>query len=145
VWYRSAVGLVESGLPGIRVRPYILVLLVGRLECGTSRFSIILVKENAPTPDALGATNGLVLFAMSFTRSFCPAFARYETNQGPQFASTSDTRGSCSWLFVTSTNNKILYGYLWAVIMASIAYACSLLGSQIERSSAVSHDCTSTE
>jgi hypothetical protein len=42
---------------------------------------MILVKENAPTPDSLGATNGLVLFAMCLTRSFCPAFARYENNQ----------------------------------------------------------------
>jgi hypothetical protein len=38
---------------------------------------MILVKEMAPTPESLGATNGLVQFAMSFTRSICPAFARY--------------------------------------------------------------------
>ena len=38
---------------------------------------MILVKESAPTPESLGATNGLVQFAMSFTRSICPAFARY--------------------------------------------------------------------
>lgn len=46
-----------------------------------SRLNIILVKENAPTPDSLGATNGLVLFAMCLTRSFCPAFVRYGDNQ----------------------------------------------------------------
>ena len=78
MWYHSAVGLVESGLLGIRVRPCILALFVVRLKGDNSRFSIILVKENTPTPDSLGATNGLVLFAMSLTRSFCPAFARYE-------------------------------------------------------------------
>jgi hypothetical protein len=49
-------------------------------EMQLSRLSMILVKENAPTPDSLGATNGLVLFAMCLTRSFCPAFARYEDN-----------------------------------------------------------------
>ncbi len=38
---------------------------------------MILVKETAPTPESLGATNGLVQFAMSLTRSICPAFARY--------------------------------------------------------------------
>jgi hypothetical protein len=41
----------------------------------------MLVKEHAPTPDSLGATNGLVLFAMALTRSFCPAFVRYVVNQ----------------------------------------------------------------
>jgi hypothetical protein len=54
------------------------LLFVVKLKGDDSRFSIILVKENAPTPASLGATNGLVLFAMSLTRSFCPAFARYD-------------------------------------------------------------------
>jgi hypothetical protein len=53
-----------------------------RLKCCNYRLSMILVKQNAPTPDSLGATNGLVQFAMCLTRSFCPAFARYEDKQG---------------------------------------------------------------
>ncbi len=51
-------------------------LFIRRLKCSNFRLSMILVKENAPTPDSLGATNGLVQFAMCLTRSFCPAFAR---------------------------------------------------------------------
>ncbi len=51
-------------------------LFIWRLESCCFRLSMILVKENAPTPDSLGATNGLVQFAMCFTRSFCPALAR---------------------------------------------------------------------
>jgi len=64
-------------MPRICVRRCILALFVGKLKYGDSRLSILLVKENAPTPDSLGATNGLVLFAMCVTRSFCPAFVRY--------------------------------------------------------------------
>jgi hypothetical protein len=56
-------------------------LLIRRLKCCDFRLSMILVNENAPTPDSLGATNGLVQFAMCFTRSFCPAFARYVDDQ----------------------------------------------------------------
>lgn len=52
-----------------------------RLKCCDFRLSMILVNDNAPTPDSLGATNGLVQFAMCFTRSFCPAFARYVGDQ----------------------------------------------------------------
>jgi hypothetical protein len=48
-----------------------------KLTSNECRLSMILVKEMAPTPESLGATNGLVQFAMSFTRSICPAFARY--------------------------------------------------------------------
>jgi len=68
-------------MPGICVRRCILALFVGKLKYGDSRVSILLVKENAPTPDSLGATNGLVLFAMCLTRSFCPALVRYVDNQ----------------------------------------------------------------
>lgn len=56
-------------------------LLIRRLKCCNISLSMILVNENAPTPDSLGATNGLVQFAMCFTRSFCPAFARYVDDQ----------------------------------------------------------------
>jgi len=104
------------------------LLALSRLACLAFALSIILVKENAPTPDSLGATNGLVLFAMCLTRSFCPAFA--------------------SSLFAWLAHSKILFGYLWVVIMAIISYACSLLGNQIEhgrRSSAVTHECGSSE
>ncbi|TCD61670.1 hypothetical protein EIP91_008092 [Steccherinum ochraceum] len=37
--------------------------------------SMILVKDSAPDPSSLGATNGLAQFAMCFARAFSPAFA----------------------------------------------------------------------
>lgn len=80
--YHGSLSVVEAGVPHISVRRCILALFVGMLKYGDSRLSILLVKENAPTPDSLGATNGLVLFAMCLTRSFCPAFVRYGDNQG---------------------------------------------------------------
>jgi hypothetical protein len=55
---------------------------------------------------------------------------------------------SRSSLFASLASNNILCGNLWAVIMATIAYACSLLGSQIERGrelSTVSDDCGLSE
>jgi len=101
------------------------LLALSRLACLTFPLSILLVKENAPTPDSLGATNGLVLFAMCLTRSFCPAFV--------------------SILFSSLARSRILWGYLWVIIMAAISYACSLLGRQIERSRRSSTDCVSSE
>jgi hypothetical protein len=83
VRYCGAISLIEAGLPGICVRRCILCIVntgVEMLYCNF-RLSMILVNENAPTPDSLGATNGLVQFAMCLTRSFCPAFARYVDDQ----------------------------------------------------------------
>jgi hypothetical protein len=117
---RRVQGIVWCGIAAL--------LALSRLGCLAFALSMILVKENAPTPESLGATNGLVLFAMCLTRSFCPAFA--------------------SSLFASLASNNILCGNLWAVIMATIAYACSLLGSQIERGrelSTVSDDCGLSE
>ncbi|KAI9458027.1 MFS general substrate transporter [Russula earlei] len=98
------------------------LLALSRLACLAFALSMILVKESAPTPDSLGVTNGLVMFAMCLTRSFCPALA--------------------SSLFASLASSKILCGYLWVVIMATISYACTWFGPQIERSresSIVSH------
>lgn len=41
------------------------------------RVSMILVTQNAPSPSALGKANGIVLWAMCFSRAFAPAFIRY--------------------------------------------------------------------
>jgi len=117
---RRVQGIVWCGIAAL--------LALSRLGCLAFALSMILVKENTPTPDSLGATNGLVLFAMCLARSFCPAFA--------------------SSLFASLANSNILYGNLWAVIMATISYICTLLGSQIERgreSSIGTHECGSSE
>ncbi|KAH9079176.1 major facilitator superfamily domain-containing protein [Lactarius deliciosus] len=90
------------------------LLALSRLGSVAFGLSMILVKETAPTPESLGATNGLVQFAMSLTRSICPAFA--------------------SSLFALLASGKFPSGYLWVVVMAGISYAWTLLGGQIERS-----------
>jgi len=92
----------------------IALLALSRLGSVAFGLSMILVKETAPTPESLGATNGLVQFAMSFSRSICPAFA--------------------SSLFALFASGKFPSGYLWVVVMAGISYAWTLLGVQIERS-----------
>lgn len=90
------------------------LLALSRLGSVAFGLSMILVKETTPTPESLGATNGLVQFAMSLTRSICPAFA--------------------SSLFALLASGKFPSGYLWVVVMAGISYAWTLLGGQIERS-----------
>jgi hypothetical protein len=79
VWCGIAALLALSRL-GCLAFAYVnpLASFLRELKCSNFRLSMILVKENAPTPDSLGATNGLVLFAMCLARSFCPAFARYD-------------------------------------------------------------------
>ncbi|KAI0273789.1 MFS general substrate transporter [Gloeopeniophorella convolvens] len=89
------------------------LLALSKTACLAFGLSMILVKQSAPTPESLGATNGLVQFAMCFTRSFSPAFV--------------------SSLFALSAGSSFMYGYAWVIIMACISYAWTLLGSQIER------------
>ncbi|KAF8275256.1 major facilitator superfamily domain-containing protein [Lactarius quietus] len=93
---------------------FLMLPLLNMLGSVAFGLSMILVKETTPTPESLGATNGLVQFAMSFTRSICPAFA--------------------SSLFALLASGKFPSGYLWVVVMAGISYAWTLPGGQIERS-----------
>ncbi|KAI0341863.1 MFS general substrate transporter [Trametopsis cervina] len=51
------------------------LLGMARVACLGFSVSMILVKDSAPTPSALGKTNGLAQFAMCFARAFAPAFA----------------------------------------------------------------------
>ncbi|KAI6118744.1 major facilitator superfamily domain-containing protein [Pisolithus croceorrhizus] len=71
---------------------------IGSLAYSTS---IILVKEHSPTPGALSQSNGIVQFAMCLARSFAPFLV--------------------SSLFALSIDNKLLWGYLWAVVMVSVS------------------------
>ncbi|KAI0313630.1 MFS general substrate transporter [Amylostereum chailletii] len=80
-----------------------------KLACLGYAVSMILVKENAPGPASLGATNGLVQFCMSFSRSFCPAFV--------------------SSIFAMTLDYHLLGGYFWSVVMVCIA----LLGTRMAR------------
>ncbi|KAI0079970.1 MFS general substrate transporter [Panus rudis PR-1116 ss-1] len=72
--------------------------------------SMILVKDSAPDPGSLGATNGLAQFAMCLARAFSPAFA--------------------SSLFALSAGSNFLpFRYLWVAVMAGI----SLFGTSFSR------------
>lgn len=86
------------------------VLAVSRVACLAYSVSMVLVKENAPSPYALGQSNGLVMFAMCVSRAFAPAFV--------------------SSLFVLSIKNGILGGHMWTVVMIAIG----LLGCSLSRS-----------
>ncbi|KAI0063464.1 MFS general substrate transporter [Artomyces pyxidatus] len=89
------------------------VLGLSKLGCLAFAISMILVKDAAPGPESLGATNGLVQFAMCFARAFSPAFV--------------------SSLFALSLEASVFGGYLWVVVMVSISFLSTLLGSKIER------------
>ncbi|KAA1474864.1 MFS general substrate transporter [Dentipellis sp. KUC8613] len=93
-----------------------------RIACLSYSLSMILVKDSAPSPAALGTTNGLVQAAMCFTRAFAPALA--------------------SSLFALSIDNNILGGYFWVVVMVAVSVAGTLVSKRIERGpkAAVAYD-----
>lgn len=85
------------------------ILGTSRIGCTAYSLSMILIRENSPSPTCLARSNGVVQFAMCSARTFAPFLA--------------------SSIFVFSINSKILGGYLWAVIMVLI----SLLGVMTSR------------
>ncbi|KIJ44207.1 hypothetical protein M422DRAFT_67512 [Sphaerobolus stellatus SS14] len=64
--------------------------------------SVILVKDTTPSPDALGATNGLAQFAMCLARSVAPA--------------------SVSVLFAASIDYNLMGSYFWVCVMVAFAW-----------------------
>lgn len=76
-WHRHRPGALAGRVSRVRVT---LVFLSALFELVTSLASVsmILAKENAPGPTTLGATNGLVQFAMCFSRAGAPALVRSE-------------------------------------------------------------------
>jgi hypothetical protein len=77
---------------------------------------MILAKEGAPNPSALGTTNGLVQMSMSFARTFSPALANS--------------------IFALSIESRVLGGNLWVVILGGIACLGSLPSARIAKESA---------
>lgn len=75
--------------------------------------SLVLVKQNAPSPAALGKANGVVLWAMCLARAGAPAFV--------------------SSFFAWSTTHRILGGHLWLVVMLAFALAGCVMSRGIER------------
>ncbi|KAI9569076.1 major facilitator superfamily domain-containing protein [Boletus coccyginus] len=88
-----------------------IVLVVSR-ACGLAfSLSLVLIKENAPSPASLGQSNGIIQFTMCLARSFSPFLV--------------------SSLFALSIDNNLLGGHLWVVIMASLAYFSTTISRQI--------------
>ncbi|TFY82285.1 hypothetical protein EWM64_g1724 [Hericium alpestre] len=88
------------------------LLAVSRVACLAYSLSMILVKDNAPSPSALGTTNGLIQAAMCGTRAFAPALV--------------------SSLFALSLERNILGGYFWVLAMIGVSVAGSLVSRSIE-------------
>ncbi|KII88700.1 hypothetical protein PLICRDRAFT_110564 [Plicaturopsis crispa FD-325 SS-3] len=86
-----------------------IVMVLTRIAVLTYSISMILVKKHAPNPASLGASNGLVQFAMCLTRAFSPAFA--------------------SSAFAFSREHNLLGGNLWVLIMMLI----SVVGMALSR------------
>ncbi|KAI0053845.1 MFS general substrate transporter [Auriscalpium vulgare] len=95
------------------------ILAISKFACLAYAISMILVKESAPSAESLGATNGLVQFAMCFARAISPAFV--------------------SAIFAMSLDYQLLGGYLWAVAMVIICLFSKRFAHKIQngRSSAI--------
>ncbi|KAH8107026.1 MFS general substrate transporter [Cristinia sonorae] len=86
------------------------LLLLARSAGLAFSVSMILVKDSAPDPSSLGATNGLAQFAMCFARAFSPAFA--------------------SSLFAISAGSTFIpFRYVWVGVLAGI----SMFGTRFSR------------
>ncbi|EIN06786.1 MFS general substrate transporter [Punctularia strigosozonata HHB-11173 SS5] len=90
-----------------------LILFLARSACIAYSLSMILVKENAPSPAALGTTNGLAQATMCFARAFSPAFV--------------------SSLYAISVDTGLLGGYAWVTVMVVISVCASRITRTIER------------
>lgn len=88
-----------------------IVLTLSRVGAIAYSLSMVLTKENAPSPASLGQSNGVIQFAMCLARSFAPFLV--------------------SSLFALSIDNNLLGGYLWVIIMASLAYFSTTISCKI--------------
>ncbi|CCL99154.1 uncharacterized protein FIBRA_01169 [Fibroporia radiculosa] len=96
------------------------LLLLARTACLAYSVSMILIKESAPDPSSLGATNGLCQFFMCFARSFSPAFA--------------------SSLFAFSNGfDHVLVRYLWVMVMAIVSFLGTTFSRRIAEGRRVHH------
>ncbi|KAI0035731.1 MFS general substrate transporter [Vararia minispora EC-137] len=94
------------------------LLALSKLACLPYAISMILVKMHAPGAKALGVSNGLVQFSMSFTRAFSPAFA--------------------SSIFALSLDCNLLGGYFWALVMMFIGVLGTRVCNSLEGGQSIS-------
>jgi hypothetical protein len=74
---------------------------------------MILLRDHAPSPAALGTTNGLAQLFMSFARAFSPAFV--------------------SSLFALSLDTRLVGGHLWVAAMVGVSLLGVLASRRIAR------------
>ncbi|KAG6336070.1 hypothetical protein ID866_3017 [Astraeus odoratus] len=89
----------------------IIVLAISRVGILGYSVSTILVKEHSPNPASLSQVNGIVQFSMSLGSSLAPFMI--------------------SSLFTTLIRNRILGGYLWAIIMVVVSTIISVNSRKI--------------
>uniref|UniRef100_A0A8H7Y135 Uncharacterized protein n=1 Tax=Psilocybe cubensis TaxID=181762 RepID=A0A8H7Y135_PSICU len=92
----------------------IAIMIMSRIGCLAYSISLVLVKQNAPSPSDLGKTNAIVLWGMCFARAFAPAFV--------------------SSIFAVSIDMHIFGGFLWLVIMVIISFAGCVISLSISHS-----------
>ncbi|KIP09075.1 hypothetical protein PHLGIDRAFT_103288 [Phlebiopsis gigantea 11061_1 CR5-6] len=88
--------------------------LLGLVRIASLAFSVnmILIKNSAPDASSLGATNGLIMFAMCFARAFSPALT--------------------STLFAASVSFAWEpLRYTWVIVMAGIGFGAASLSRRI--------------
>ncbi|KAJ7684667.1 major facilitator superfamily domain-containing protein [Mycena polygramma] len=99
--YDEDSGLVDPTINVIMWIGIALVLTCSRIAALGFATNMILVRNHAPSPSSLGASNGLVQVVMCGSRCFSPAFI--------------------SSVFALSVGNNLLGGYpVWVVVMLSI-------------------------
>jgi hypothetical protein len=93
---------------------------------------MMLVKMNAPSPASLGQSNGIVQFAMCFSRAFAPFLVRCVAI----LLRVQDVSSWCfSSMFAISIDYNLLGGYLWAVIMVAVSFMGATISRKIEQNS----------
>ncbi|KAJ6618366.1 major facilitator superfamily domain-containing protein [Mycena sp. CBHHK59/15] len=99
--YDEDSGLVDPTTNALLWIGVAVVLMCSRIAALAYATNMILIRNHAPSPSSLGATNGLVQVAMCVSRCFSPAFV--------------------STTFALSVGNNFLGGYpIWVVVMLCI-------------------------
>ncbi|KAI0646944.1 MFS general substrate transporter [Trametes meyenii] len=88
------------------------ILTISKAAALAFSVSMILVKDAAPNPSSLAATNGIAQFAMCLSRSFSPAFAS-------------------SLLAFSIGYDFVLLRYLWVLVMTLICFLGTTLSRRI--------------
>ncbi len=88
-WDRRCAGGAEAGSYVFYVRIFVAVLVVGLTDLiSSSSLNTILIRNAAPSSEALGSTFGLAQTVACVARAGSPAFVRFVASQFPFYASS---------------------------------------------------------